>query len=302
MTRDSRFPIYASIGANIAIGTSKLTAAAFTGSSAMVAEGIHSLVDSMDGTLLLVGRSRSRRPPDDRHPFGYGQELYFWSLMVAVLFFTIGGGASIFQGIAHIQHPPPPRDPLWNYVVLGAASLFDGTSFLIGFHAFRKRARGRGVIEQLRRSKDPSLFTVVLEDTADLAGIALAFLGVWFSHRLGMPYLDGVASIAVGLVLGVVALVLLVQTKSLLIGEAAEPSVVAAIRRVVASDPSVVRELRPLTVHLGPHEILVALVVDFSPELRQRDVTRAIRQLESKIRDVAPDVRQIFIAIASQRS
>lgn len=267
----------------------------------MVAEGIHSLVDSMDGTLLLIGRARSRRPPDEQHPFGYGQELYFWSLMVAVLFFTIGGGVSIFQGIAHIQHPPPLRDPLWNYVVLGAAALFDGTSFLIAFHAFRKRARGRGVIEQLRRSKDPSLFTVVLEDTADIAGIALAFLGVWFSHRLGLPYLDGVASIAVGLVLGVVALVLLVQTKSLLIGEAAEPSVVDAIRRVVASDPSVVNEQRPLTVHLGPHKILVALVVDFAPELTQRDITRAMRQLESKIRDVAPDVRQIFIAIASLR-
>lgn len=296
MPNESRLPIFASIGANVAIATIKFVAAGITGSSAMVAEGVHSFVDSLNGVLLLVGQVRSKRPADERHPFGHGQDLYFWSLMVAVLFFALGGCVSVYEGIAHIRHPAPLGDPTWNYVVLGAAALFDGASFVIALRAFRKQAQGHGVIEEIRRSKDPSIFAVVLEDSADLAGIALAFLGVWFSHRLGLPYLDGVASIGVGLVLGAVAFVLLVQTKSLLIGEAAEPSVVEAIHQVLAADPRVTSSQRPLTVHLGPHEITVALVADFAPELSQQDVVIAIAHLDARIRDVAPDVTRVFIA------
>jgi cation diffusion facilitator family transporter len=299
---ESALPLYASIAANVAIAATKFTAAAITGSSAMAAEGIHSLVDSFDGTLLLVGRRRSRRPPDEQHPFGHGQELYFWSLMVAVLFFVLGGGISIYQGVQQVLHPEPLGDPTWNYVVLGLATLFDGTSFLIAFRAFRKQAQRRGLFEQLRRSKDPSVFTVVLEDGADLVGIALAFLGVYFAHRLDAPALDGAASVAVGLVLTGVALVLLRATKSLLIGEAADPEVVAAIRDVVARDPLVAAQHPPLTVHLGPREIFLAVAVEFVPALPAGDVASAIDHLETQIRQAAPDVKHIFMEAAIRKT
>ncbi len=297
MPNESRLPIFASIGANVAIAAIKFTAAVVTGSSAMVAEGVHSFVDSLNGVLLLVGQARSRRPPDEHHPFGHGQELYFWSLMVAVLFFALGGCVSVYEGIVHLRHPTPLGDPMWNYIVLGAAALFDGASFVIAFRAFRRQADGRGIIAQVRRSKDPSIFAVVLEDSADMAGIALAFLGVWLSHHFDKPYLDGVASIGVGLVLGVVAFVLLIQTKSLLIGEAADSSVVDAIHQVVRNDPRVSSSQRPLTVHLGPHEVTVGLIADFAPELSHQEVVLAIGHLDDAIRDVAPDVTRVFYAL-----
>lgn len=301
VAEESRAAIVASIAANVAIAATKFTAAAFSGSSAMAAEGVHSLVDTADGALLLIGQNRSRRPADAKHPAGHGRELYFWTLMVAVLFFTLGGGVSIYQGVHHILNPEPLGDPKWNYVVLGAATLFDGASFVIGMRQFRRQAAGRGLVAEFRRSKDPSVSTVLLEDTADMIGIALAFLGIYLGHRLNLPWLDGAASVAVGLVLATVATLLVVQTRSLLIGEGADSEVVAEIRKVVADEPSIVRAQYPLTVHLGPRDVFVAIAAEFTRGLPSHDLAEVVERVETRIREVAPDVKHIYIEAAALR-
>ena len=288
MANDSKLPIYASIAANVAIAILKFIAAGITGSSAMVAEGVHSLVDSADGGLLLVGHWQSRKPPDETHPFGYSHELYFWSLLVAVLFFVLGGGISVYHGVLDLIHPEPLRDPTWNYLVLGGATLFDGTSFAIAYRAFRRTAEGRGFWAHVRGSKDPSQFAVVLEDGADLTGIAFAFLGVFLGHRLNLPRLDGVASVCIGLLLAFVAVVLIRQTKALLLGESADADVLAEIHRIINSDDEVIRADRLLTMHLGPHDILLTTSVQLSNSLSEPAV-------ENRIRDAIPDVKHVCI-------
>jgi len=302
MAKDSKLPIYASIVANVAIAVLKFIAAGISGSSAMAAEGVHSLVDSTDGGLLLVGHWRSRRPADESHPFGYAQELYFWSLVVAVLFFVLGGGISVYHGVLAMIQPEPLRDPTWNYIVLAGATLFDGTSFAIAYRAFRRTAEGRGFWAHLRGSKDPSQFAVVLEDGADLTGIALAFTGVFLGHRLKMPRLDGAASVCIGLVLAFVAVVLVRQTKALLLGESAGPEVLATIHHLIDSDDDVVAADRLLTMHLGPHDILLTTSVQLSDTLSEPDVARAINRLENRIRDELPDIKHVCIDARRARS
>jgi cation diffusion facilitator family transporter len=295
VTTESKLPIYASIVANVAIAILKFAAATITGSSAMAAEGVHSLVDSADGGLLLIGDWQSRKPPDESHPFGYSHELYFWSLLVAVLFFVLGGGISVYHGILAMLHPEPLKDPKWNYLVLAGAALFDGTSFIIAYRAFRRTAEGRGFWDHLRGSKDPSQFTVVLEDGADLTGIALAFIGVFLGHRLGMPLLDGIASVCIGLVLGFIAIVLIRQTKALLLGESASPEIRARIHKVIGTDDEVLSATRLLTMHLGPHDILLTTSVQLVNNLSEPEVARAITRLENRIRDAVPDVKHVCI-------
>lgn len=295
MAKESKLPIYASIAANIAIAILKFIAAAITGSSAMVAEGVHSLVDSADGGLLLIGHWQSRKPPDETHPFGYSHELYFWSLLVAVLFFVLGGGISVYHGVLDLIHPEPLRDPTWNYLVLGGASVFDGTSFFIAYRAFRRTAEGQGFWKHLRGSKDPSQFAVVLEDGADLTGIAFAFVGVFLGHRLNISRLDGVASVCIGLVLAFVAVVLIRQTKALLLGESADADVLAEIHQIINSDEDVITADRLLTMHLGPHDILLTTSVQLSDSLSEPAVAHTIMRLENRIRDAIPDVKHVCI-------
>jgi cation diffusion facilitator family transporter len=298
--RDSAVAIYASIGANVVIAATKLTAAAFTASSAMVAEGVHSLVDAADGTLLLLGHKRSRRPPDAEHPFGYGRELYYWTLIVAILFFALGGGMSVYEGVQHILRPEPMRAPGWNYAVLAVAAVMDGSSFVIGFRNFRRSAEGRRFWAAIREGKDPTLFTVVLEDTADIIGIVLAFLGVFLSHRLNAPWLDGAASIGVGLVLAAVAVVLIIQTKALLIGERADPRVVRAITQAATTLPGAhVRRIR--TMQMSTEEVLVTLDVGFDRRLHRDQVLTAIGELEDRIRAASPGPLLLYLEISSLR-
>lgn len=296
---ESRIAIYASIGANLVIATTKFIAAALSGSSAMLAEGVHSTVDSADGFLLLLGLHRSRRPADEMHPFGYGKELYFWTLIVAVIFFAVGGGVSSYEGIRRLMHPEPLADPTWSYVVLGVAAVFDGTSFTIAYRQFAKTRGGVGLWTAMRRSRDPSVFTVVLEDLADLTGIAFAFLGVFFGHRLGNPSLDGVATVGVGLVLGAVALFLIVQCKELLIGEGATRDLIARLHRVVVRDPAVRDVRRSLTMYFGPHDLLVGLGIVFDPALDAAQVAAAIDRVGGRLREEIPDVRHLCIEAES---
>ena len=294
MAKDSKPAIYASIGANVIIAITKLVTAALTGSSAMIAEGLHSLVDAGDGTLLLVGRARARRPADAQHPFGHGKELYFWTLIVAMIFFAVGGGVSVYEGVLHMMHPEPLRNPMPAYIVLAIAAVFDGGSLVIGWRTMREAAPGRTLFEVVHHGKDPSLFTVVLEDIADIVGIVIAFLGVWLGHRLGLPFLDGAASIAIGLVLAAVAVILASQSRGLLVGERAHDEAIAVVHRVAADDPAIRRVERPLTMQLGPDEVLLTLEIELRPDLTASEVAATIVRFEERVREQRPEVHHIF--------
>lgn len=291
----SKTAIVAALAANLAIAVIKFVAAGFTGSSAMLAEGIHSVVDTTNEWLLLLGLRRSQRPASEQRPFGYGRELYFWSFIVGICIFGIGGGISIYEGIEHLRHPAPLRNPLWNYVVLGVAFCFDGASFVVAWRTFKAQRGGQSFWAAFRASKDPSTFVVLFEDAADLLGLLVAFLGVLLSHQLQNPYLDGVASLLIGLILLVVAGLLLRETKSLLLGEPASPALRQRVAALVTADAAVQSAEAPLSSYLSPHEILVVVRVQFVPTLTAAEVATAANRLRAAIQREYPDLRQVFI-------
>ena len=292
----SKVSLYGGIAANIAIAISKFVAAYFTGSSAMLSEGIHSLVDTGNSGLLLYGTARSQRPPDAGHPFGHSKELYFWGLIVAVLIFAIGGGMSFYEGIKHMQHPEPLEDATWNYVVLGLSFLFEGLAFYLSVKALLAQAEPNvGFVKMLRTSKDPAVFASVMENLAALLGLALAGIGVFLGHLLNNPYFDGGASIAIGLLLMLVAIFLVGRTKALLVGAGVDAPTLSNIERI-ANAQGTVRAIRsPLTMYLGPSDVLLALDVDFDPNLSASEIVTAIDQLQDAIRAEHPEVQRIFI-------
>jgi len=295
-TIKSPVQVYGAMAANLGIAAIKFAAAMVSGSSAMLSESIHSVVDTGNEALLLVGLRRSRRPADPEHPYGHGKELYFWSLIVAVLLFGIGGGMSAFEGITHLRRHGT-GSPMWNYIVLAVSGLLEGTSWVIAFREFRGRPHRRGYWRAFFESKDPSVFTVLAEDTAAIVGLVIAFLGVFLSHELGIWYADGVASILIGVTLAVVAVVLIHEGRRLLIGESAREETVKDIRHLAQSDPSVAGVLGPLTMHLGPEEILVNLGLRFKPGTPIEEVARAMDRIERIIRQAHPRVRHVFIDI-----
>ena len=287
--------IYGALAANLAIAVTKFIAAAFTGSSAMLSEGIHSTVDSGNAVLLLVGMRLSQRPASDEHPFGHGKELYFWSLIVAVLIFGIGGGVSFYEGVMHVLQPAPLHDPLWNYAVLGTAAVFEGISFGIALKVFRGEARNRRFWSALRDSKDPTTYTVLAEDAAALAGLAVAALGVWASHHFQLPMLDGVASIVIGVLLAGVALVLVRESRGLLIGEGILASTAAEVSRIARSYDSVVAASRPLSMYIGRHEVLLTIDLQFARRTSGIEVARTIDSIEQQISKTFPMIKRIYI-------
>jgi cation diffusion facilitator family transporter len=294
---DSERPlaIYGAMAANLVIAVTKLAAAAFSGSSSMLSEGIHSLVDTGNQLLLLLGLKKSRKPADESHPFGHGKELYFWSLIVAVALFGVGGGMSIYEGITQLLHPRPLSDPLWSYVVLGVAFLFEGISWVIALRVLLPDIRKDGLRKMLLTTKDPSVLTVLGEDTADLIGIAVAFIGIFLGHRLHSPRADGIAAVVIGLVLAAVAVFLIYQSKRLLLGESADAEVVESIRAAASAVPGIERVGRPLTMHFGPDEVLLNLEVHFLPHLAAAELSAAVDRLEHTIRDKHPEIHRIFI-------
>jgi cation diffusion facilitator family transporter len=298
-TAASKRTIVAAMGANVAIAATKFVAAAFTGSSAMLSEGIHSLVDSGNGLLLLWGIRRSQRPADVRHPFGHGKELYFWTLIVAIMVFAVGGGMSMYEGISHLAHPNPLRNPLWNYLVLGLAMVFEGYSWTVAVREFRGTQQGQGVWRTIHTSKDPTIFTVLFEDSAALIGLLVAMMGVFLGHQLEDPYLDGVASLMIGGLLAVVAVLLAYESKGLLVGESAAEEVMAHIRAVTETDPAVEWVMPPLTMHLGPHDILLNLQIKFREELSAAEIGAAVDRIEKNLRSRDPDLKRIFIEAES---
>ena len=296
---ESRIAVYGAIAANCAIALTKFIAAGITGSSAMLSEGIHSTVDTGNGVLLLVGMKLSQRKATPAHPFGHGKELYFWSLMVAVLIFGLGGGISAYEGVLHMLHPEPLRDATWNYIVLGAAALFEGGSFAVALRQFLGTKRDISLWRALETSKDPTTFTVLAEDAAALAGLAIAAIGVYLSHRLDLPVIDGAASVVIGVLLAGVAVLLIRESRGLLIGEGVAPETAAAIRDLALRNPRVRDAARPLSMYLGPDEILLTLDVDFERDSTADEIVGAVAHIEHDIRLRYPKITRIYIEARS---
>ena len=296
---ESLVAIYAAVAGNIAISVTKFVAAALTGSSAMVSEAIHSVVDTGNGGLMLLGVHKSRKPPDADHPFGHGHELYFWTLVVGVLVFAVGGGMSTYEGIMHILHPVLPEKPAWNYWVLGIAACFEGTTWLFGWKAFSAERGRRGVLETIHQTKDPSSFTVLLEDSAALLGLLFAFFGIFLGQVFDLPYLDGVASVVIGLLLCSVATLMVYESKGLLIGEGLDRHALKSLRTLVEDDPAVesVRHLH--SMYLGPHEVLLTIELHFDSEISVGEMRKGIGRLKGAIQSQYPDVKQVFFGAES---
>lgn len=291
---ESTFAIYAAIAGNLAIAVTKFVAAAFSGSSAMLSEAIHSVVDTGNGLLILLGVRKSHKPADSDHPFGHGHELYFWTLIVGVLIFAVGGGMSVYEGITHILHPSAPENLVWSYAVLGIAVVFEGTSWLFGLKAFNAERGRKGVMETIHDTKDPSTFTVLLEDSAALLGLLFAFFGIFLGSLLGLPHLDGVASVLIGLLLCGVAILMVYESKGLLIGEGLDHESLKSIRALVEADPAVERVGHLHTMYLGPHEVLLTIELRFQNDISSVEVRQAARRLRETIQSQQPDVRRIF--------
>lgn len=291
----NRLTVYAAIGANAAIAITKFVAAAATSSGAMFSEGIHSVVDTGDGLLLLLGMYLSRRPATERHPYGHGLELYFWSMVVAMAIFGMGGGVSIYEGVHHLSSPRDIAFSMWTYAVLGAAFVFEGVSWVIAMHGFR-RARGKRTLwEGIKTSKDPTTFTVVLEDSAALIGIVLAAVGITLAHALGMPTIDSITSILIGLLLCTVAVVLGRETWSLLLGESASPALVESIRCIALAQPGVIDARLPRTMHFGPELVHVDLDLHVDPSRTTIELLATSRELEAAVRDRHPAVKRVSL-------
>jgi len=295
MAGETRQAVIAAIAGNLLIAVSKFIAAGFSGSAAMLSEAFHSLVDTGNDLLLLYGMRRSRRPPDVEHPFGYGHELYFWTLMAGMLFFALGGGMSIVTGFMHLAQPKPPEDAGWTYAVIAMAMVFEGGSWYYGFRAFRTERRGRGIVETIRVSKDPATFSVLLEDSAALAGLVLAFLGIFLSTRLDAPWIDGAASILIGVLLCLVSVVMIYESKGLLVGEGVARPTIEGVRAILSADPSVERVDKLLTLYLGPQEVMLAVELRFRADMNVADIRSTLSRLNRAIRERYPKIRRIFL-------
>lgn len=297
----SNFVVWAALAGNLLIAATKFASALVSGSSAMLSEAIHSTVDTGNQGLLLFGMRRAARPADAGHPFGHGLELYFWSFVVALLIFGLGAGVSAYEGISKLAHPATVENVGWNYLVLALAALFEGTTWTIALREFNARRGSTGLLTALAQSKDPTVFTVLFEDTAALIGIAIAAAGLLLYDRAGIEWADGVASLLIAVVLGTTAFFLARETKSLLTGEAVSPRVNHAIRDIIGQDGRVssINELK--AIHLGPQDILAVASLELHAGQGLQDVESAVRDIEQKTRSKFPAIRQLFIEVQSRR-
>lgn len=295
----SKTVIYAALAGNLAIGVTKMGASIYTGSSAMLSEAIHSFVDSGNQWLLLHGLRRSAKAPDAKHPFGYGMELYFWSFVVAIMVFAVGAGVSIYEGIAKIRDPHAINNVHINYIVLGAAVLIEAGPCYLALKAFLVEKGDRKFVEAVRDSKDPTIFTVLFEDSAAMLGLIVAMVGIAAADYYNLAELDGVASVVIGVILAATAAVLAAESKGLLIGEAAMPETQAAVRARLASDDRISSINEVLTMHLGPRDVLLNLSVDFRDGLSSEKVEAAITELETGIKRDFPEIKRVFIEAQS---
>jgi cation diffusion facilitator family transporter len=291
----SKLPIYMALAANLAIAITKFIAAAITGSSAMVSEGIHSLVDTSNEVLLLFGIKKSKKPADETRPFGYGKELYFWAFIVSILIFGLGGGISFYEGITHLQHPVPVRDPFWNYIVLGFAFIFDGISFITALREFNLQRGSRPFWASVKKSKDPSTFVVLFEDAADLLGLIVAFLGIYIGHLLNNPFYDAAASLLIGLILTAISVLLARESRSLLMGESVGKGTLAEVTAITEADATVRKVVSTPSMYLSPEEILLLVCISFHEDLTSLEITEAVKRIRKSIQHKFPAIKQLFI-------
>jgi len=287
--------ILAALFANLGIAAAKFVAAAITGSSSMLTEGVHSLVDSGNQGLLLYGQRRAKRVPDALHPFGYGRELYFWAFVVAILIFGLGAGISVYEGWAHIEAPEPLHDPTINYIVLAIALALEGTSWWIALREFAAAKGDLGWWQAVKESKDPATFIVLFEDSAALAGLIVAGIGIWASHAWDDPRIDGAASIAIGVILAAVAMLLAREAKGLLIGERADPALIAEIRATLEAEPGITYVNHVRTVHSAPDRVFVAISADFDDALTMGEAETLVERLEKLLKARQPKLSSIYI-------
>jgi cation diffusion facilitator family transporter len=298
----SKLVIYAALAGNSLIAVTKFAAAAYTGSSAMLSEAVHSVVDSCNQLLLLYGLRRSGRPPDQAHPFGYGRELYFWAFVVALLIFAGGAGISLYEGLHKLHDPTPVTNAHINYIVLGLAMLFEAGAWWVAFKAFRAVKGELGYLEAVRRSKDPALFTILFEDSAAMLGLIVALVGIALGQWLEMPVFDAIASIGIAVILAGTAALLAYECKSLLIGEGVHAETRRGVEAVIAAEPGILRVNEHRSMHLGPEEVLLALSVDFAGDLSADQVEAAIARMEQAIKERYPEIRRVFIEAQSWRA
>ncbi|MGP4844843.1 cation diffusion facilitator family transporter [Marinobacter sp. 1Y8] len=302
MAGSNKKVIYAALGGNFLIACTKFFAAVLTGSSAMFSEGVHSLVDTGNQVLLLYGMKKSARPADERFPFGYGKEIYFWSFVVAILIFAVGSGISIYEGVRHIIHPSPIGDPTVNYIVLGLGILFEGAAWYFAFTEFTRSKGKWGYFEAVRRGKDPTMFVVLFEDSAAMIGLLVAMIGIFLADQTGMYWMDGAASVIIGLILGGTAIWLAYETKGLLIGEAANKPVVAGIRKIATETQQIDKVNELLTMHMGPDFVLVNLSVKFTPQNSVAELEHVIADLDGRIKQAYPQVKRVFVEAESLKA
>ena len=295
MDHSNKNVIFAALIGNSLIAITKFIAAAFTGSSAMLSEAIHSVVDSGNQVLMLYGLKRAKLPADSEFPFGHGKEVYFWSFIVAILIFAIGAGISMYQGIQHILHPAPIEQVWINYTVLGLAIVFEGTAWFVALRAFNKSRGDRSTLDAVKHSKDPTLFVVLFEDSAAILGLIVAMVGIYLSQVTGQLWLDGAASVVIGLILAGTAIWLAYETKSLLIGESAETEVIEGIRHLLSQHDEIENINEVLTLHMGPEYILVTLSVDFNDAINAGQVENVIDTIDKKIKNDWPLVKRVYI-------
>jgi cation diffusion facilitator family transporter len=298
MAGEKKAAVIAAVAGNLAIAVAKAIAAAISGSSAMLSEALHSFIDAGNGGLLLLGLHRSRKPPDLAHPFGHGHELYFWSLIVGVLIFGLGGGMSIVTGVTRIRQPIDLGDMFWSYVVLGVSFVFEAITWYFGWRAFAKERRGRGVVETIVKTKDPTSFSVLLEDSAALIGLVFAFLGVWIGSRFAIHWVDGAASVLIGLLLCGVAVVMVNKSRKLLVGEGVERGTLEAIRELTAGDEAVEKVGKIISMYLGPDEIMLVIEIHFGSQ-KTVDVRAAVERIKHAIQEKYPRIRRVSFDTAS---
>ena len=297
--KSSKKAIYAALAGNGMIALTKFFASAYTGSSAMFSEAIHSVVDTGNQILLLYGIKRSERPADKTHPFGYGMEVYFWSFVVAILLFGLGSGVSIYEGFSKIQNPHPVTNPFVNYIVIGFAIIFETIAFSVAYRELRKTKGSQSLIKAIRTSKDPTIFTVLFEDFAALLGLMVAGLAIYLGEVLNLPILDGIASVIIGLILALTASLLAFECKGLLCGEAANDQIVAGIEDIVKGETDVLYINEILTMHLGPSDILLNISLDFKDAMSSGNVETTISELETSIKSKFPEIKRVFIEAQS---
>lgn len=295
MAGSSKRAIYGAIIANTAIAISKFVAAFFTGSSAMLSEGIHSLVDTGNGSLLLYGIKSSKRKPDEKHPFGYGNEVFFWSFVVAILIFALGGGISLYEGIHHILHPVEITSYFWNYVVLVLALVFEGLALRVALRQFNSKRGGERFLKALRDSKDSSLVAIVIEDTAACIGLCIAIVSLLLVQFTGILLFDGIGSVLIGVLLITVSGFFAVECKGLLIGEGLRRVNLDKVEKVLTDSPNVIAFSRPLSLFMGPEEVLINVDVNFKDDLSSDEIEQEVDYLENKIKEVVPLVNRIYI-------